>query len=336
MAMNAYKAVEKKWKQMKLKGEEELRTLLATSTAPNTLIDVKQGSSLVYKVGECEILPGRNRPIYALCDPKDSNHVHSGFFIIPGALDSSTQRSIAEKCLNEYAEAPHTTNLHPLNQQVEKIWLKSVESRTGYPKTKDPMEKLHWAALGYHYNWTMRAYPEHPASLVPGELQTLGRQCARAVGFDLISEAALVNYYKATSTMGGHQDNVEVTFNHPVVSFSLGCSAVFLKGGLSKDTTPMEILLRSGDVVIMGGGSRLCFHGIAKTLPVQQLEAFPLTDDDVGSWNVANYLRTNRLNINLRQVFPSKNHEATMVYFCNTIYGVKTTANQSVPSLDII
>lgn len=40
----------------------------------------------------------------------------------------------------------------------------------------------------------------------------------------------LVSYYKASSTMGGHQDNIEVTFDHPVASLSLGSQSVFLKG----------------------------------------------------------------------------------------------------------
>ena len=92
------------------------------------------------------------------------------------------------------------------------------------------MDKLHWAALGYHYDWTNRTYPDTPGSEVPALLQNIGVACAKAVGLDITSEAALVNYYKASSTMGGHQDNVEVTFAYPVVSFSIGSSAIFLKG----------------------------------------------------------------------------------------------------------
>jgi alkylated DNA repair protein alkB family protein 1 len=94
------------------------------------------------------------------------------------------------------------------------------------------MAKLHWAALGFHYDWTKRTYPNVPGSHVPRILQSLGSICAEAVGMSLNTEAVLVNYYKASSTMGGHQDDVEFTFDHPVVSFSLGCSAVFLKGTL--------------------------------------------------------------------------------------------------------
>ena len=61
--------------------------------------------------------------------------------------------------------------------------------------------------------------------------------------------------------MGGHKDDLERTFDHPVVSVSLGCSAVFLLGGLDKSQAPIPILLHSGDAVVMGGAHRLAVHG---------------------------------------------------------------------------
>ena len=45
-------------------------------------------------------------------------------------------------------------------------------------------------------------------------------------------------------------------------STSLGLSAVFLIGGLTRDTKPFPILLRSGDVIIMSGPHcRRAYHG---------------------------------------------------------------------------
>ncbi|OQR85024.1 alkylated DNA repair protein alkB-like protein [Achlya hypogyna] len=318
MSVNAYKSVEKKWKRVKITAADDLtdrhgvripeaaELLDATSLTPDQ-------ARWVVKVGDVEICPGTPCPIYALRDPTGAScgdsYVHAGFFILPGALDASTQRLLAEKCLNEYAEAPHTTNLHPLGQQIEGIWAKSTACAAGQP---DPMDKLHWAALGYHYDWTNRAYPREKGSHIPKLLQTLGVACAEAVGLDITSEAALVNYYKAGSTMGGHQDNVEVTFDHPVVSFSVGSSAIFLKGGLTKDEPPIEILLRSGDAIVMGGASRLCFHGIAKTLPTRAIPAFPerLPDANAQYAPIARYVRSNRLNINVRQVFASDENKS--------------------------
>lgn len=57
----------------------------------------------------------------------------------------------------------------------------------------------------------------------------------------------------------------------PIVSLSMGSSAVFLLGGRTRDKAPLPILIRSGDVVVMGRQSRLCYHGVC----VRPTEAQP-------------------------------------------------------------
>lgn len=42
---------------------------------------------------------------------------------------------------------------------------------------------------------------------------------------------------------------------------SLGCKAVFLLGGPTRDDPPLAMFVRSGDVVLMAGSARHCFHG---------------------------------------------------------------------------
>lgn len=42
---------------------------------------------------------------------------------------------------------------------------------------------------------------------------------------------------------------------------SLGCKAIFLLGGKSREDVPIAMFLRSGDVVLMAGEARECFHG---------------------------------------------------------------------------
>lgn len=44
-------------------------------------------------------------------------------------------------------------------------------------------------------------------------------------------------------------------------SSSLGCKAVFLLGGKSREDQPIAMFLRSGDIVLMAGEARECFHG---------------------------------------------------------------------------
>jgi hypothetical protein len=47
---------------------------------------------------------------------------------------------------------------------------------------------------------------------------------------------------------------------------SLGCAAVFLMGGRSRQQQPIPLLLRSGDVVVLGGPARACYHGVPRVL----------------------------------------------------------------------
>ncbi|KAJ8523155.1 hypothetical protein ON010_g17611 [Phytophthora cinnamomi] len=166
------------------------------------------------------------------------------------------------------------------------IWRKARESHPLDPAASPLLSKLCWAALGYHYDWTARKYYRHSFSAVPKLLQQLGARCASACGMTLSAEAVIVNFYKSKSAMGGHLDDVEYTMDHPVVSLSLGSCCVFLMGGHTKDDPPLEILLRSGDIAIMGGESRTCYHGVARVLPTpfdlpsDAFDALPQGEDD--------------------------------------------------------
>ena len=67
--------------------------------------------------------------------------------------------------------------------------------------------------------------------------------------------------------MGLHQDRDEAELAAPVVSISLGASCLFRWGGTSRGGATRSIRLHSGDVVTIGGPSRLCFHGVDRILP---------------------------------------------------------------------
>ncbi len=75
-------------------------------------------------------------------------------------------------------------------------------------------------------------------------------------------EACLINYYSATAKMGLHQDRDEDDFNAPVVSLSLGDTALFRIGTSERAGPTQSIKLQSGDGLIFGGPARLDFHGI--------------------------------------------------------------------------
>ena len=58
-----------------------------------------------------------------------------------------------------------------------------------------------------------------------------------------------------------------LTAGVPIVSVSLGDTARFVVGGLARREPTRPVLLRSGDVLVMGGPSRLRFHGVTRIVP---------------------------------------------------------------------
>lgn len=105
---------------------------------------------------------------------------------------------------------------------------------------------------------------DHTASPFPKELEHLGQVCASIAGFEMRGEAAIINYYKSDkSTMGGHVDDSEDAMDRPLVSISLGESALFLITPTRKET-PLALMVHSGDVIVMGGKSRTCIHGVPR------------------------------------------------------------------------
>ena len=52
----------------------------------------------------------------------------------------------------------------------------------------------------------------------------------------------------------------------PVLSVSLGDTAVFRIGGPSRGDPTATVRLASGDVCVLGGTARLAFHGVDRTV----------------------------------------------------------------------
>ena len=87
--------------------------------------------------------------------------------------------------------------------------------------------------MGYHYDWSSRAYNRKDLSRMPEHLCKIAESVANAVGMQISPQSAIVNYYKEDSRMGGHQDDAEEALDAPVISISLGRSAIFLKGNIT-------------------------------------------------------------------------------------------------------
>lgn len=66
--------------------------------------------------------------------------------------------------------------------------------------------------------------------------------------------------------MTGHLDDAELDQESPIYSFSFGLSSVFVIGGPTKDERPVAIKLDSGDLLVMSGHARRCYHGVPRVL----------------------------------------------------------------------
>lgn len=116
---------------------------------------------------------------------------------------------------------------------------------------------------GYRYQ-AQHPVTGRPWPAIPAELIDLWSEVA---DHPAPPEACLVNYYSHIAKMGSHRDADEQDFSAPVVSVSLGDDAVFHVGGPRRSDLKTRMTLKSGDVVVLGGESRLAYHGIDRMLP---------------------------------------------------------------------
>ena len=129
----------------------------------------------------------------------------------------------------------------------------------------------HWNAVTYKYEDRRSDFDGLAVPEIPPRLVEVARTAADEAGFELRPDLCIMNYYADGAKMGVHQDKDErpgtIAAGIPIVSVSLGDAARFVFGGLTRREPTNPIVLRSGDVLVMGGPSRLRFHGVTRILP---------------------------------------------------------------------
>ena len=128
-------------------------------------------------------------------------------------------------------------------------------------------------AKGYRYTdndpLTGQPWPPMPATFL-----VLCQSAARVAGYpDFCPDACLINRYLPGNKLSLHQDNDEQDRQAPIVSVSLGLSAVFQFGGATRSAPVKRLVLEHGDVVVWGRESRFYYHGIQPLKPASH----PLT-----------------------------------------------------------
>lgn len=166
----------------------------------------------------------------------------------PGLLDAYAQQTLVADLRAVVAAAPLMSPVTPGGRPM------SVRMTAA--------GRLGWVtdATGYRYA------PRHPAGRpwppIPPAVLALWH---RLTGLDRAPDCCLVNFYGEGARMGLHQDRDEGDFSFPVLSISLGDEALFRIGGPNRRDPTTSLWLKSGDALLMGGPSRLAFHGIDRT-----------------------------------------------------------------------
>jgi alkylated DNA repair protein (DNA oxidative demethylase) len=190
--------------------------------------------------------------------PRARTEVTPGAVHVPDWLDTGRQRELLEAC-RTWARPP--------------AGLRTVRTPGGGTMTARQV-CLGWHWYPYGYARTVVDGDGAPVKPFPQWLGELGRRAvadalgtatvvcdmAQAVSYDI----ALINFYDGDARMGMHRDSDENS-DAPVVSLSLGDTCVFRFGNTETRTKPYtDVELRSGDLFVFGGPSRLAHHGVPR------------------------------------------------------------------------
>ena len=172
--------------------------------------------------------------------------------LLPGHLDPDRQRQLTAELRRILDRAPLYSPAMP-------------HSGSPYSVRMSNCGPLGWLSdrSGYRYS------PTHPVTgdawpAIPAMVLALWHQ---ATGAPYPPEACLINYYGPTAKLGLHRDQDEAATDAPILSISLGDTALFRLGGPERKSPTRSVQLSSGDLVVLSGASRHWYHGVDRILP---------------------------------------------------------------------
>lgn len=177
----------------------------------------------------------------------------SGLRYLPGRLAREEQENLVEIIRGVVTDAPLYVPVMPGSGRPMSVRMTNC-GPLGWVTDKE---------RGYRYQPT-HPMTEKPWPAIPDVLLDLWRELS---GYPKDPEACLVNFYADDAKMGLHQDRDETEFAAPVLSISLGDTCLFRIGGLARTDRTKSLKLESGDVFLLGGEGRLCFHGVDRIYP---------------------------------------------------------------------
>ncbi|GJW21682.1 alpha-ketoglutarate-dependent dioxygenase AlkB [Tanacetum coccineum] len=234
------------------------------------VIDFKAISESFYRNEELPV--GVSKPQCRFDKPVFSLDHCPGFYFIPAALSIEEQGKWIKESLMSFPQPPNRTNHNAVYGPIHNLFRATNDKQILVEEANDiegnvcSHRKLRWSTFGLQFDWSKRGYNVSlPHNKIPDILSQLAKEMAPAmpVGEDFQPEAAIVNYFGLGDMLGGHLDDMEVDWSKPIVSMSLGCKAIFLLGGKSRNE-PLAMFLCSGDIVLMSGEARKRFHGVPR------------------------------------------------------------------------
>jgi len=179
--------------------------------------------------------------------------ISSGIRHFPGYLHRPAQEAMVETIRQIVSVAPLYTPVMPGTGKPMSVRMSNC-GELGWVTDKD---------RGYRYQ------PVHPITGEPWPAipPTLLDIWTVVSGYPLPPQACLINFYSDDAKMGLHQDKDEQDLKAPVVSISLGNTCLFRIGGTARSDRTQSLKLASGDVIVLGGEGRLCFHGVDRIYP---------------------------------------------------------------------
>jgi len=175
-----------------------------------------------------------------------------GFRLWPGLLDRAAQEALREDVFARLKAGPLYIPRMPKTGQPMRVRMSNF-GPLGWVTDKEN---------GYRYQ-ALHPETERPWPAMPDAVLDLW---ARLSGYPAPPEACLVNLYEGDARMGLHVDADEEAWDAPVLSISLGDTAIFRIGGVLRTDPTRSVRLASGDVCLLGGPSRRAYHGVDRIL----------------------------------------------------------------------
>jgi alkylated DNA repair protein (DNA oxidative demethylase) len=172
--------------------------------------------------------------------------------LFPGLLDPDRQRQLMAEVRRLLDRAPLYAPVMPGSGKPLSVRMSNCGP-------------LGWLSerSGYRYS------PTHPVTgepwpAIPAMVLDLWHA---TTGVAYLPEACLINYYGPAARLGLHRDQDEAAPEAPILSLSLGDTALFRLGGPERKSPTRSVTLSSGDGVLLDGPSRHWYHGVDRILP---------------------------------------------------------------------